>query len=104
MRGLTNQCGVMERRSECLAQPYRQRSADRTSQYCDMPRSTSAWVRGPHKGATELLILLADRLPPNGYSPSYAPGPTCTGWEANTGALNLGPSSLPAGASLLRMN
>jgi hypothetical protein len=30
-----------------------------------MPRSTSAWVR-PHKGATKGLILLADRLPPNG--------------------------------------
>ena len=30
-----------------------------------MPRSTSAGVR-PHKGATKGLILLADRLPPNG--------------------------------------
>ena len=28
-----------------------------------MRRSTSAWVRGPHTGTTEGLILLADRLP-----------------------------------------
>ena len=52
-----------------LPEPYRQKSGDRTSQYCDMRRSTSAWVRGPHTGTTEGLILLAGRLPPNGCSP-----------------------------------
>ena len=60
-----------------LPEPYRQKSGGRTSQYCDMPRSTSAWVRGPHTGTTEGLILLADHLPPNGYSPPYAQGPSC---------------------------
>jgi len=49
MRGLTNRCRIEETSSDWLAWPYRQKSADRTSQYCDMPRSTSAWVRGPHK-------------------------------------------------------
>ena len=44
-----------------------------------------AWVRDPHKEATEGLILLADRPPPISYSAPYAPRPTCVRWEAKIG-------------------
>ena len=67
MRGLTNRCGDRERAANGLPEPYRQKSGDRTSQYCDMRRSTSAWVRGPHTGTTEGLILLAGCPSPNGF-------------------------------------
>ena len=42
MRGLTNQCGMVgeAQRMACLTVPAE--AADRTSQYCDIPRSTSA--------------------------------------------------------------
>src|SRR5260370_21268130 len=40
MRGLTNQCGVGRGAANGLPGLYRQKSADRTSEYCDVGRST----------------------------------------------------------------
>ncbi len=36
MRGLTNQCGVGRGAANGLPEPYRQKTADRTSEYCDV--------------------------------------------------------------------
>jgi len=69
MRGLTNQCGVMGRGAVngLLDHTGRNQLTARANivtwpiDECMGSRST--------QGATKGLTLLADRLPPNGYSP-----------------------------------
>ena len=41
------------------------------------PTCAERMGHGPYETATEGLTLLAGRLPPNGYSPPYAQGPSC---------------------------
>ena len=69
MRGLTNRCGDREKqRMACLNRNGRNQATARAN-IVTCPESTSAWVRGPHTGTTEGLILLAGHLPPNGQGP-----------------------------------
>jgi hypothetical protein len=72
MQGLTNQCGVMgeEQRMACLAIPAE--ADDRTSQYCDMPGSTSAHGFAVHTRAHGRINSLGRSPPTQWLQPSIS--------------------------------